>query len=174
LRLAQSEIDKLALFCDSSPQAPRTVHADDLDAIGAGTEEEGFAPLVNAVLSGDGARIPGELRRMRELSLGAVGVLLAFERRTAQLAQLAGRLGTRGNISEFVESERRSGRIFWRDAGDLKTQLGFWRGKRLDRLVRRLAATHGALLANSASAEILLAQELSEIARKAVNQPKKR
>ena len=101
-------------------------------------------------------------------------MLLAFERRTAQLAQLAGRFGGRGNIGEFVESERRSGRIFWRDAGDLKAQLAFWRGKRLDRLVRRLAATHRALLTNSAAAETLLAQELAEIARKAVNQPKDR
>ncbi len=174
LRLAQSEIDKLALYCDSSPQAPRAARADDLDAIGAGTEEEGFAPLVNALLSGDAARVPGELRRMRELSLNAVGVLLAFERRTAQLAQLAARLGTRANVNEFVDGERRSGRVFWRDAGDLKAQLGMWRGKRLDRLVRRLAATHRALLANGAAAETLLAQELSEIARKAVNGPKGR
>jgi DNA polymerase-3 subunit delta len=174
LRLAQSEIDKLALYCDTSPQTPREVRATDLDAIGATTEEEGFMPLVNAVLSGDAARIPGELRRMRDLSLGAVGVLLAFERRAAQLAQLAGRFAGRSNVTEFIEGERRAGRIFWRDAGDLKAQLAVWRGKRLDRLVRRLAATHGALLANSASAEILLAQELSEIARKAVNKPKNR
>jgi DNA polymerase-3 subunit delta len=174
LRLAQSEIDKLALYCDTSPQAPKEVRADDLDAIGAATEEEGFMPLVNAVLSGDAARVPGELRRMRELSLNSVGVLLAFERRAAQLAQLAGRFGGRGNVSEFVESERRSGRIFWRDAGDLKAQLAFWRGKRLDRLVRRLAATHRALLANSSASEILLAQELSEIARKAADLSKSR
>jgi DNA polymerase-3 subunit delta len=174
LRLAQSEIDKLALYCDSSPMAPRTERAQDIDAIGARTEEEGFAPLINAVLSGDAARVPAELRRMRELSLNAVGVLLAFERRTAQLAQLAARLGARANVGEFVEGERRSGRVFWRDAGDLKAQLGLWRGRRLDRLVRRLAATHRALLANSAAAETLLAQELSEIARKAVHRPKGR
>jgi DNA polymerase-3 subunit delta len=48
-------------------------------------------------------------------------------------------------------------------------QLGFWRGDRLDRLVRRLAATHRALLTNSSSAETLLAQELSEIAWKSLS-----
>lgn len=174
LRLAQSEVEKLALYCDAGPQAPKTVRGEDLDAIGAVTEEDGFAPLVNAVLSGAGAQVPGELRRMRELSLNPVGVLLAFERRAAQLAQLAARCGTRGNVGEFVESERRAGRVFWRDAADLKAQLAFWRGPRLDRLVRRLAATHRALLANSSAAETLLAQELSEIARKALNQPKNR
>jgi DNA polymerase-3 subunit delta len=174
LRLAQSEIEKLALYCDSSPQAPRAVRPEDLDAIGASSEDDGFMPLVNAVLSADAGRLPDELRRMRELSLNPVGVLLAFERRAAQLAQLAARFGKRGNVGEFIEGERRAGRIFWRDAGDLKAQLSFWRGQRLDRLVRRLAATHRGLLGNSSAAETLLAQELSEIARKALNQPKSR
>jgi DNA polymerase-3 subunit delta len=167
LRLAQSEVEKLALYCDASPLAPITVRPEDLDAIGATTEEEGFMPLVNAVLSGDAKHVPGELRRMRELSLNPVGVLLAFERRAAHLAQLAARLGQRTKVDDFVEGERRARRIFWRDAADLKRQLGVWRGERLDRLVRRLAEAHRALLSNSAAAETLLAHELSEIARKA-------
>jgi len=167
LRLAQSEVDKLALYCDASPQAPRTVQPEDLDAICATTEEEGFAPLVNAVLSGDVRLVPGELRRMREVSLNPVGVLLAFERRAAQLAQLAARWGQRGRLRDFLESEKRAKRVFWRDAGDLESQLGIWRGPRLDRLVRRLAGAHRSMLSSSPAAETLLAQELSEIARKA-------
>jgi DNA polymerase-3 subunit delta len=167
LRLAQSEVEKLALYCDASPQTPRTARPEDLEAIGAATEEEGFMPLVNAVLAGDAERVPSELGRMRELSLNPVAVLLAFERRAAQLAQLAARLGQRTKIDDFIEGERRARRIFWRDAVDLKFQLAVWRGARLDRLVRRLAETHRTLLSNSAAAETLLAQELSEIARKA-------
>jgi DNA polymerase-3 subunit delta len=58
--------------------------------------------------------------------------------------------------------------VFFRDADDLKVQLAHWRGKRLDRLVRRLAETHRALLSNSQAAETLLAQELAEIARHAL------
>jgi DNA polymerase-3 subunit delta len=168
LRLARSEVEKLALYCDASPQSPVTVDADALDQIGAATEEEGFMPLVNAVLSGDAARVPGELRRMRELSLNPVGLLLAFERRAAQLAQLAARLGSRGDVGGFVEAERKAHRVFWRDAGDLKVQLAHWRGRRLDRLVRRLAETHRNLLSNSQAAETLLAQELAQIARNAI------
>ncbi len=121
-------------------------------------------PLVNAVLAGDAKALPSELRRMRELSLNPVGLLLAFERRAAHLAQLAARLGARGDVPRFVDRERSAHRVFWRDAADLKAQLEVWRGPRLDRLVRRLANTHRALLSNSQAAEILLAQELSEIA----------
>ena len=165
VRLAQSEVTKLALYLDASPRAPRPADEEALDAIGAKTEEDGLMPLVNVVLSGEVNRLPGELRRMREVSLNPVGVLLAFERRAAQLAQLAARLGSRGRINELLEAEQKAHRVFWRDRRDLATQLERWTAPKLERLVQRLAALHRALLANSQAAELLLAQELGEITR---------
>ena len=131
-------------------------------------------PLVNAVLSGDAGAIPQEFRRMRELSLNPVGLLLAFERRAAQLAQLAARLGRSERIGPFIDAEKAARRVFFRDAPDLKLQLAHWRGKRLERLVERLAETHRALLANSQSADTLLAQELAEIGRNALSDRRNR
>ena len=165
VRLAQSEVTKLTLYLDASPQAPRTADEEALDAIGAKTGEEGFAPLINAVLSGDAKRLPGELRRMREVSLNPVGVLLAFERRAAQLAQLASKLGRGGRIDQLLEAEQKAHRVFWRDRADLSAPLKRWNAAKLERLVQRLTALHRALLANSQAAELLLAQELEEIAR---------
>ena len=174
VRLARSEVEKLALYCGASPQSPATLDPASLDAVGATTEEDGFMPLVNAVLSGDAGAIPQEFRRMRELSLNPVGLLLAFERRAAQLAQLAARLGR-------IAEEHPPGRLFGIDertdplaAPDLKLQLAHWRGKRLERLVERLAETHRALLANSQSADTLLAQELAEIGRNALSDRRNR
>jgi DNA polymerase-3 subunit delta len=163
VRLAQSEVTKLALYLDASPQAPKPVDEEALDAIGAKTEEDGFMPLVNAVLSGETGRLSGELRRMREVSLNPVAVLLALERRTAQLAQLAAKLGPRGRVGDLLEAER----VFWRDRKDLGVQLERWRGHHLERLVQRLAELHRALLGNSQAAELLLAQELALITRQA-------
>lgn len=165
VRLARSEVDKLALYLDASPQAPRNADTEALDAIGAKTEEDGFAPLVNAVLSGDANRLPAELRRMREISLNPVGVLLAFERRAAQLAQLAAKLGPGGRVNDLLDAEQKAHRVFWRDRNDLAIQLKRWNATKLERLVRRLAAAHRALLTNSQAAELLLAQELEEITR---------
>ena len=122
-------------------------------------------PLVNAVLSGETGRLSGELRRMRELSLNPVGLLLAFERRAAQLAGLSAKLGARGDIRRLLEDERRARRIFWRDERDLDKQLHCWRGRALDRLVARLTELHRTLLSNSQSAELVLAQGLAEITR---------
>jgi len=165
VRLAQSEVTKLALYLDASPQAPRPADEEALDAIGAKTEEDGFQSLVNAVLSGEVNRVPAELRRLREISLNPVGVLLALERRAAQLAQLTAKVGPRGRINDVLEAEQKAHRVFWRDRKDLATQLQRWNARKLERLVQRLAALHRALLANSQAAELLLTQALATIAR---------
>ena len=171
VRLAQSEVTKLALDLDASPQAPRTADAQALDAIGAKTEEDGFMPLVNAVLSGEAGKLSGELKRMRDLSLNPVGLLLAFERRTAQLAALAAKLGQGGgDAGGLIDQEIRARRVFFRDKRDLSVQLRRWQGRRLERLVQRLMALHRALLSNNQSAEVLLAQELAEITRAAAGE----
>lgn len=159
-RLAQSEVEKLALYLDAGPERPRKADAPALDAIGASTEEDGLNPLVNAVLAGDSRRIDGEMRRVRELALNPVAVALALERRVAQLAQLSGKLGGRNDIVPFLDAER----VFFKDKRDLAIQLQRWGGKSLERLVHRLVVLHQRLLANSADAELLLLHELTQIA----------
>lgn len=169
-RLAKSEITKLAMYLDASPESPRGADMAAYDAIGAKTEEDGFSALVNAVLAGEAQRIPGELRRMSELGLNPVGLLLAFERRAAQLGALAAKLGPRGDVARLVEAEAGARRIFWKDKRDISVQLARWRGKRLERLISRLTALHAALLTNSHTAELLLARELADIGRAASRQ----
>ena len=173
VRLAQSEVTKLALYCDADPQSPKPATPEDHAAIGASTEEDGFAPLVNAVLGGELGRIAGEVRRLRELGLNPVGVALALERRAAQLALIAAKIGTNGKIPALGPGEKMQLGIFFREERSIIQQFERWcqpasrgsRETRLDRLIGRLVQLHRTLLANSQSAELLLAQELAEITR---------
>jgi len=179
VRLAQSEVDKLALYVGADPTAPRNATPEDHAAIGAATEEDGFAPLVNAVLGGELGKLGGEIRRMRELGLNPVGVALALERRAAQLAQIAAKIGTNARIQSLNQGEKMQLGIFFREERAIIQQFERWmlpaargsRATRLDRLVPRLTALHRNLLANSQTAELLLAQELSEIGRYAAKRP---
>ena len=164
VRLARSEIEKLALYLDASPQTPRLADAEALDAVGAATEEEGLMPLVNAVLSGETRKLPGEIRRMRELGLNPVSIALALERRAAQLAQLAAKHRPGTDIMSLLESER----VFFRDRRDLATQLSVWNGARLERLVANLVDLHRKLLRNSPMADLMLADALVRITRATV------
>ena len=164
-RIAASEIAKLALYLDASAQTPRTVDGAAIDAIGAHTGEDGMMSIVNAVLGGNAARLGPELGRLRDLGLNPVALLLAFERRAAQLAALSARLGGGGDVSALIAAERAARRVNWKDEGDLKKQLSIWRGRRLERLVGKIAALHRQLLSHSQDAELLLAQGLAEITR---------
>ena len=166
VRLAQSEIDKLALYLDASPQAPKQVDAAALDAIGAVSDEDGFMSLVNAVLSGDQPKLAAEMVRMREMGLNPVGLLLAFERRAAQLARIAARIGPRGSFEDLGKGEKAQLGIFFREEREIRNQHAYWRGARLDRLTTRLVALHRELLANSQAAHLLLAQALTGMARR--------
>jgi DNA polymerase-3 subunit delta len=166
-RLALSEVTKLALYLDASPISPRAADGAALEAIGARTEDDGFMPLVNAVLTGETGKLGRELKRMHELGLNPVGLLLAFERRAAQLAGLAARLGPRGDINALLDAEAAARRVFWKDKRDLNEQLRRWRGRKLARLTGRLIELHRSLLTSSQNAELLLAQGLAEIARAA-------
>jgi DNA polymerase III subunit delta len=176
VRLAQSEITKLALYCDADPQSPRAATAEDYDAIGASSEEDGFTPLVNAVLGGETGRLPDEIRRLRELSLNPVGVVLALERRAALLAQIAAKIGPNGKIPVLAQGEKAQLGIFFREERAITQQYERWmqpaerksRVIKLDRLIPRLTELHRSLMANSQAAELLLAQELTRIARFAV------
>lgn len=173
VRLAQSEVTKLALYCDADPQSPKPATPEDHAAIGATTEEDGLAPLVNAVLGGELNRIAGEVRRMRELGLNPVGVALALERRAAQLAQIAARIGAGGKIQSLGPGDKMQLGIFFKEERAIIQQFERWtqsaargsRETRLDRLIPRLVQLHRTLLANSQIAELILAQELAEIAR---------
>jgi len=166
-RLAQSEVTKLALYLDAEPTAPRRADAGTLAEIGASTQEDGFGALIKVVLGGQVARLPSELRRIRELGLNPVGTLLAFERRAAQLAALAAKLGPRDNPAKLVAAERAARRVFWKDQEELTDQLTRWQGRKLARLVDKLTQLHRALLRDSQNADLLLAQGLAEIARAA-------
>lgn len=173
-RIARSEVSKLALYLDATPETPRPVAAADLDAIGAQTEDDDFGPLVDAVLSGKRQAIGPELRRMRDMGINPVGLLLAIERRAAQLAGLLARMGDRRDLGGFLKDEAAARRIFWKDQPVLAQQLQIWRGHRLERLVARLIALHQLLLSNSQDAEMLMADELLTITRSAIPRQNKR
>ena len=167
VRLAQSEIDKLAIYLDASPQSPQPASHEDVDAIGATSEDDGFSSIVSVVMGGQGQRLPAELARMQQLGINPVGVLLALERRAAQLARLTAVLGMR-KLPDLDRGEKARLGIFWKEERELNDQLQRWPAGKLDRLTRRLVDLHRALLGNSQAAELLLAEGLTRITRYAM------
>lgn len=165
IRLASSEVTKLALYLNADPQSPKTANQEDYDAVGAVSEEDGFGPVVNTVLGGRIDGIADEVRRMKDLGMNPVGLLLAMERRAAQLAMIQSRLAGGGSFERLGRGEKAQLGIFWKEEAAIRQQLGRWSVDKLDRLLERLIALHRSLLTNSQAADLLLAQDLVAIAR---------
>ena len=164
VRLAQSEVTKLATYLDANPQSPKPGTMDHLDAVGAASEEDGFASLVNAVLGGQTNKVSGEIARMKQIGLNPVGTLLAIERRAAQLARISAALGNR-RYQDLDKGQKARLGIFWKEERDIAEQVNRWRGPKLDRLTNGLVKLHRELLSNSQAAELLLSQGLTNLAR---------
>ncbi|MGB7372452.1 DNA polymerase III subunit delta [Erythrobacter sp.] len=165
VRLAGSEVAKLALYLDADPQSPKTANLADYEAVGAVSEEDGFGSVVNATMSGRVGLIANEVRRMKELGMNPVGLCLALERRAAQLATIQARLAGGGSFDRLSKGEKAQLGVFWKEEDAIRQQLRQWKPADLDRLIGRLVALHRALLKNSQAAQLLLAHDLAAIAR---------
>jgi DNA polymerase-3 subunit delta len=163
-RIVRSEVTKLALYLDASPERPCTVQSEHLAAIGTQTTDDNVNPLVNAALGGMVDKLAQELPRLASGDINPVRLLLAFERRAVLLAGLAARAGS-GNLNAFLDAEIKARRVFFREKADLALQLQKWRGARIERLLSRLSALHRALLLDNAGAPLRMSQAIVEIAR---------
>jgi len=161
-RLAAIEVEKLALYLDAAPDRVRQVDHATVQALSAGHEDDAMQPIINAALGGDLPRLGDELRRMREQGISEVGLVIVMQRQVMQLAQLAARLGPRGDIDGLVESEARARRLFG-DKHAFKRQLARWPQPALARLAERLLGLQQRMMAAHQSAELMLRQELLEI-----------
>lgn len=165
-RLAQIEIDKLALYLDATREEPQAVEPQVLAALGASAEDDAMQPVINAALEGNFAALSDELRRMSEQGISEVGLVIVMQRHVMQLAGLAAKLGPRGDIDGLVQREGQARRIFG-DREAFKRQLRAWPQPALARLAERLLGLQQRMMRTSPGAELQLKQELVEIARAA-------
>ena len=98
--IANQELAKLSLYVDSSPETPRDLDHDALDAVGAEMAEGDWLRLADAALSGDLRALADELARL-PASAEPIPVLRALQRRLLLLAPIRARI-ERGEAPDAV------------------------------------------------------------------------
>lgn len=98
--IAGQEIAKLAVYADASPETPKDLDHDALDAVGADMAEGDWMRLADVALSGDLQSLADELAR---LPAGAepIPVLRALQRRLLMMAPIRARV-ERGEAPDAV------------------------------------------------------------------------
>jgi DNA polymerase III subunit delta len=164
-RLSASEVEKLALYHDASPERPVLVEAAAFTALAAETSEEDIQSLVNQVMGGEVRALGRQLTEARTLGIEPIRVVRSLQRRTALLAGLRAKVDGGANPGALVRATKS---IFWKEQDEHARQLQRWTSTRLAGLMGHLLELEKRLMALGGDlGSVLLEEELARISRAA-------
>lgn len=163
--LAARELQKLALYLDASPESPKELDHDSIDAVGAGTSEGDFLRLADMALSGDLNALSDELSRLPAGGSEAIPVVRSLQRRLLMLAPARVRI-ERGETADGVMTSLGKF-LFWKDKTLVAKLLATWDAKGLAILSERAGRLERELMFSPAPGQAALGEELLAIARAA-------
>ena len=163
--LAASEIDKLALYHDASPERPVLVEAAAFTALAAETSEEDVQALVNRTMGGEVRALGRQLAEARALGIDSIRVIRAMQRRVVLLAGLRAKVDAGANPGALVRATKS---IFWKEQDEHVNQLKRWTSARLAGLTGHLLDLEKKAMALGGElGAVLLEEELARISRAA-------
>jgi DNA polymerase-3 subunit delta len=162
--IVAQELQKLALYIDASPQSPKELDHDAIDAIGADLPEGEVLHLADLALAGRVGDLAAELG---QLTRGAEGipVVRALQRRLLQLAPARARIERGESPDAVLTSLGRA--LFWKDKPLISRLLSMWDSRRLATVAERAAKLEHELIFSEVPNQEALGEELIAIARAA-------
>ena len=162
--IVSQELQKLALYIDASPQAPRELDHDAIDAIGADLPEGEVLHLADLALAG---RVGDLAEELGQLTRGVEGipVVRALQRRLLQLAPARARIERGENPDGVMTSLGRT--LFWKDKPLVAKLLSMWDSRRLATVAERASRLEHELIFSDVPNQEALGEELIAIARAA-------
>lgn len=164
--IVAQELQKLALYIDASPQSPKELDHDAIDAVGADLPEGEVLHLADLALAG---RVGDLAVELSNLPAGAESIpaVRAVQRRLLQLAPARARI-ERGESSDSVMTSLGKS-LFWKDKPMVAKMLSMWDSRRLATVADRVGKLESDLMFSSAPDQAALGEELIAIARSAAS-----
>ena len=163
--LIEQELRKYALYLDSSPEAPKPLEHDAIDALGAGADEGDLSRLVDSAVGGDPAALEAELARLRAQGLEGIPLTRAVLRRLTLLARLRAEVDQGASVGGVMASAGKS--LFWKEKDKVELQVARWRSDLLAKAVGRLIEAERALMAPGGPGIVAADAELFALCRQA-------
>ena len=164
-RMIAQELAKLALYLDASPNAPKDLGSDALDAVGAETGGDSLG-IADLALAGDVGSLGDALSRMDAGGKDAIPIVRSLQRRLLMLAPIRARIEAGEGSQAVMTSLGKS--LFWKDKPKVERMLGLWDSAGLARVSERAGELERRLMrGDSPPAAEALGEELVAIARQA-------
>jgi DNA polymerase-3 subunit delta len=163
--IVAQELQKLALFIDASPHAPKELDHEAIDAVGADTAEADYSRLADLALGGDVGELAAELSQLPLGGSEAIPVVRSLQRRLLMLAPARARVERGERLDAVMTSLGKS--LFWKDKPVVTKMLSQWDAERLARISERAGLLERSLMFSPAPQQEALGEELLAIAREA-------
>ncbi|HEX8578371.1 MAG TPA: DNA polymerase III subunit delta [Allosphingosinicella sp.] len=160
-----SELEKLALFVDATPESPKQADHDALDAIGAAQEEGDLSRFVDAVSAGRPDVLGDELARLASQGIEGIPLIRAVLRRMTMLSRLRAEVDRGNNPGAVMASHGKA--IFWKEKDAIAAQLRSWRSDLLAKSVGRLLEAERQAKASGGLGAAAVDEEMFAICRQA-------
>jgi DNA polymerase-3 subunit delta len=164
-RMISQELAKYALYLDASPNAPKDLGSEALDAVGADLGGD-FMGIADLALGGDVRRLSDALSRIDASGKETIPVVRSLQRRLLMLAPIRARVDSGERIQSVMTSLGKS--LFWKDKPMVERMLALWDSAGLARVSERAGTLERRLMrGDSPPAAEALGEELVAIARQA-------
>jgi DNA polymerase-3 subunit delta len=163
--LIAQELAKFALYVGASPEAPKAIDHDVIDALGADSDEGDLSRLVDSAVGGDAAGLQAELARLHAEGQEGIPLLRATLRRMSLLARLRAEVEQGSTPSAVMASSGKS--LFWKEKEEVGRQLGRWRADLLAKAMARLVEAERQVKASGGIGLLAADEELFAICRQA-------
>jgi DNA polymerase-3 subunit delta len=163
--IVAQELQKLALYADASPQAPKELDREAVEAVGAEPAEGDFLRLADLALTGEMAALSNELARLSPAGTEAVSVVRSLQRRLLMLAQARARAERGESVDGAMTSTGKS--LYFKDKKAMDRMVPKWSAERLATISERIGTLERNLVFSPAPEREALGEELLTIARAA-------
>ncbi len=160
--IIRREVEKLSLYLDTSPAAPRTLELADVMAVGVGAGDADQYALVAAVSGGKLGEVGNLLGRQ---SAAGIVMLRAVERRLLLLLSLRAAVDAGTSPKTVVDGARPP--IFWKEKDAVAADLAHWTTPALVQGLADLLAAERAIKTSGSLGETLADAALLTLARRA-------
>lgn len=163
--IVAQELEKLALYAGASPNAPKELDEEALDAVGAESNEADFMRLGDLALSGDIAALAESVDRLPAGGSEAIPAIRALQRRLAMLARARARIERGERLDAVMTSFGRA--LFWKEKPLVERMLRTWSAADLATIAERAGSLERGMMFSGAPQREALGEEFFAIARKA-------
>lgn len=163
--IVAQELQKLALYVDASPNAPKELDHSAIDEVGADNAEHDFQRLADLALGGELDELARELAVLPVGGSEGIPVVRSLQRRILMLAPLRARVERGERVDNVMTSSAKA--LFWKDKSKVQGMLAKWSAANLATIALRASELERSLIFTPVPEREALGEELLAIARKA-------